>query len=365
MLSDKAALDGINTSANGTLSGSSFSSSSKTLHIVQGIQGYVEQLSVSQANVFMTVLLIFVIVVAAIIVGILLFKAILEIWVLIDSCPKKLTTFRKDYRRIIYQTIVKLILLLYGVWTLYCIFQFTHGDSWAAKLLAGVTLGVFTGILVFYCWKIWSTWRKFHKRGNDYALFDDKETWKKYKLFYDEYQRRYWWLFIPAIIYMFAKGCVLAAGDRSGLVQTVGHLTIESLMLILLLWSRPYNSKLGNWVNIAIQVVRVISVACTLAFVERFGVTPTPKTIAGLILIGVQSFLTCILAILIAINFVRESPWHRRHRIEAEKMNRHPDNLTGFDNRRLPHTDPQLYRTFRQQHQRELSGAPLINPACR
>ena len=159
VLSDKTALDGIHTSANKTVSGSSFSNSSKTLHIVQGIQGYVEQLSVSQANVFMTVLVIFAIVVAAIIVGILLFKIILEIWVLIDSCPKKLNTFRNDYRRIIYQTIIKLILLVYGIWTLYSIFQFTHGDSWAAKLLAGITLGVFTIILVFYCWKIWSVWR--------------------------------------------------------------------------------------------------------------------------------------------------------------------------------------------------------------
>ena len=155
---------------------------------------------------------------------------------------------------------------------------------------------------------------------------------------------------------MFVKGCVLAAGDGHGLVQTVGHLTIESLMLILLLCSRPYIFKSGTWVNIAIQVVRVISVACTLVFVEQFGVTPTPKTIVGLILIGVQSFLTCILAILIAINFLifccRKNPHGKNH----------SDNLTRSDNYGLPSTDPQQYKTFWQQHQRELSGAPLINP---
>lgn len=367
VLSNKVALDGTNTSVNG-LSGSSFSSSSKTLHFVQGIEGYVEQLSVPQANVFVTVLLTFVITVAAIIVGILLFKAILEIWALVGSFPKKLTTFRKEYWRIIYQTIVKLIFLLYSVWTLYCIFQFTHGDSWAAKLLAGVTLGAFTAILVFYCCKIWSVSRNFRKLGDDGALFDDKETWKKYNLFYADYKRGYWWLFIPAIIYMFVKGCVLAAGDGHGLVQTVCQLIIESLMLILLLWSRPYILKSGNWINITIQVARVLSVACTLVFVEQFGVTQTPKTIVGLILIGFQSFLTCILAILIAANllivYCKENP-HRNHRRrkEAERMYGDRDILTPFDNRELLPMEPQPYKTAPQQHWRDLPGATLINRA--
>jgi Transient receptor potential (TRP) ion channel/ML-like domain len=350
VLSNKAALDGMNTSVNRTLSGSSFSSGSKTLHFVQGVQGYVEQLSVPQANVFVTVLLTFVIIVAAIIVGILLFKAILEIWALVGSFPRKLTTFRKEYWRIIYQIIVKLILLLYSVWTLYCIFQFTHGDSWAAKLLAGVTLGTFTAILVFYCCEIWSVSRNSRKLGDDGALFDDKETWKKYNLFYADYKRGYWWLFIPAIIYMFVKGCVLATGDGHGLVQTVGLLIIELVMLILLLWSRPYILRSGNWINITIQVVRVFSVACTLVFVEQFGVTQTPKTIVGLILIGFQSFLTCILAILIAANllitYCKENP-HRKHRRrkEAERMYGDLDNLTPFDNRELLPMEPQVYKT--------------------
>ncbi|KAK5270489.1 hypothetical protein LTR40_014115, partial [Exophiala xenobiotica] len=178
------------------------------------------------------------------------------------------------------QTITTLILLLYGVWTLYCIFQFTHGDSWAAKLLAALTLGTFTLLLGFYTWKIWSIVQKFKKlEGNADALYENKETWKKYKLFYENYKRGYWWLFVPAIVYMFAKGCVLAAGDGHGMFQTIGQLVIEALMLFVLLWSRPYNRKSGNWINIVIQVVRVVSVVCILVFVEELGIAQTTKTI--------------------------------------------------------------------------------------
>ncbi len=121
---------------------------------------------------------------------------------------------------------------------------------------------------------------------------------------------------------MFAKGCVLAAGDGHGMFQTVGQLIIEALMLILLLWSRPYNRKSGNWINIIIQVVRVASVVCILIFVEELGIAQTTKTITGVVLIVVQSALTAILALLIVINSIisccKENP-HRKRRKAAQK----------------------------------------------
>jgi hypothetical protein len=137
-------------------------------------------------------------------------------------------------------------------------------------------------------------------------------------------------------------------------------------MLVLLLWSRPYILKSGNWINITIQVVRVFSVACTLVFVEQFGVTQTPKTIVGLILIGFQSFLTCILAILIATNLLivscKESPHrNRRRRKEAERMYGDLDNSTPFDNRELLPMEPQLYKTAPQQYRRDLPEAALMS----
>lgn len=344
----------ISTSVNGTGSGSSSSGSSgKESHLVSGIQGYVEQLTIPQANTFMTVLLIFAIVVAVIVVGILLFKVILETWALFGSFPKSLTTFRKEYWRVLAQTITSLVLLLYGTWTLYCIFQFTHGDSWAAKLLAGVTLGAFTALLAFYTTRIWFIANKFKKlEGDSAALYENKETWKQYRLFYESYKKTYWWVFMPAIVYMFAKGCVLAAADGHGLTQTVGQLIIESLMLMLFIWSRPYNRRSGNWINIFIQIVRVASVVCILVFVEELGIAQTTKTITGVVLIAVQASLTVILAILIAansiINCCRENP-HRKRRKAADKLSRDFDSHTGFDDVH-PHDDayhmvPQPYKS--------------------
>ncbi|KAI9781485.1 MAG: hypothetical protein M1835_004289 [Candelina submexicana] len=335
-------------STNGGSSNSTNPQDSKTMHYVHGIQGYVEQLMIPQANTFMTVLLIFAIVIAAITLGILLLKVILETWALFGTFPKKLTSFRKRYWGLLARTVTNLILLLYGVWVLYCVFQFTHGDSWAAKTLAGVTLAIFTAILGFFTFRIWHLAHKYKKaEGDTSALYENKETWVKYSLFYDSYKKSYWWLFVPAIIYMFAKGCVIAAGDGHGLAQTAGQLIVESLMMILLLWHRPYVTKAGNWINIVIQVVRVLSVICILVFVEQLGIAQSTKTVTGVVLIAVQSILTGVLAILIAVNALimccRMNP-HRKRRKEAEKLNRDLDNLTPLDARNSLLMEPGQYK---------------------
>ena len=67
-----------------------------------------------------------------------------------------------------------------GVWVLYCIFQFSDGDSWAAKTLAGVTLAVFTAVLGFFTVRIWQLARRYKKtEGDTSVLFEDKETWEE------------------------------------------------------------------------------------------------------------------------------------------------------------------------------------------
>ena len=286
---------------------------------VKGIQAYVQELSIPSADTFMTVLLIVAIIVAAIVVGILLVKVILEFWALFGSFPKGLAEFRKGYWGAIARAITSLILLLYGIWVLYCVFQFTKGDSWAAKTLAGVTLALFTGILILFSWKIWRTARKLKRMEGDIGgLYEDKSIWVKYSLFYESYRRDYWWIFVPTIIYMFVKGFVLAAADGNGMTQTIAQLIVEGLMLILLLWSRPYERKSGNVINIIIQVVRVLSVACILVFVEQFGIAQTTQTVTGVVLIAIQSALTGILAILIAWNAIlaccKENPHVKRRK---------------------------------------------------
>ncbi|TRX98284.1 hypothetical protein FHL15_000929 [Xylaria flabelliformis] len=325
----------IDTQINSTTTGGDGASAAESTirTAVMGIRGFVNTLAVPESNTFMTVLEIVAIVIGVIIIGILLVKVILEAWALFGRFPESLTDFRKHYWGSIARAVTSLILLLYGVWVLYCVFQFTNGDSWAAKVLAGVTLALFTGILAFFSWKIWSTARKLkNSEGDTASLYEDKLYWRKYSLFYESYKKGYWWVFMPVIIYLFAKGTVIAVTDGHGMVQSIATLIVEGLFLILLLWSRPYERKSGNIINIAIQVVRVLSAVLILVFVQEFGIAQTTQTVAGVVLIGVQSALAVALAILILWNAIislcKKNP-HQKRRKEMENMQR--DTLTPLD----------------------------------
>ncbi|KAI0014260.1 TRP-domain-containing protein [Xylariaceae sp. FL0662B] len=305
---------------------------------VSGIQAYAQQLTVPKSNTFMTALLIVAIVIAVVVVGILLVKVVLEVWALYGNFPQSLAGFRKHYWGSIARAVTSLIFLLYGIWVLYCIYQFTHGDSWAAKALAGFSLAIFTGILAFFSWKIWTMARKLkNTEGDVQSLYEDKKLWVKYSLFYESYKKDYWWIFIPLIAYLFVKGAVMAATDGHGMAQAICLLIVEGLMLGLLVWSKPFERKSGNIINITIQAVRFLSVVCVFVFVEEFGIKQTTQTVTGMVLIVVQSTLAGVLAILIAWNAIvhccKENP-HRKRRKEMEKqMQRDMDTLTPLDAR--------------------------------
>ena len=88
---------------------SSTEGQSQVMHYVDGIEAYVEQLKIPSANTFMTVLLMFAILIAAVAVLILLFKVILEVWALFASFPKSLVGFRKRYWGFLAGTIVRIV----------------------------------------------------------------------------------------------------------------------------------------------------------------------------------------------------------------------------------------------------------------
>ncbi|KAJ5449208.1 TRP-like family [Penicillium cf. griseofulvum] len=304
---------------------------------VSDLKQLAQDLMVPSANIFMTVLLIFAIVIAVVVVGILLLKVVLELWALYGNFPNKLSDFRKDYWGLMARTITNMILVLYSIWVLYCVYQLRKGDSWAAKTLAAITLSIFTAVLLFFAVRIVYMARKYKKaEGDTSSLYEDKETWKKYSLFYDNYKKDFWWLFIPVMVYALVKGCIIAGGEGHGLFQSAGQLACEILLLGLLVWSRPYATKASMGINIAVQVVRVLSIVCVLVFVEELGLSQTTKTVTGVVLIVVQSTLTAVLAILIAVNAIitccRENP-HAKRRREAEKANRDLDDLTPLDAR--------------------------------
>jgi hypothetical protein len=149
-------------------------------------------------------------------------------------------------------------------------------------LLAALTLVAFTGVLGFFAWRIITVAQ--HSKKSEHGqeqLFMHKPYMRKYGIFYDSFRSDFWWIFLPLIVYSFAKGAIIALGDGHGLVQTIGQLICELGLLILLLWNRPYNTRAGNILNITISCVRVLSVVCLIVFVDQLGIAADTKTVTG------------------------------------------------------------------------------------
>ena len=125
--------------------------------------------------------------------------------------------------------------------------------------------------------------REFKKLDGDAGrLYEDKQVWLKYSLFYDNFKKSYWMFFVPAIIYMFAKGCIIAGANGHGLVQAGGQLIVEALMLVLLLWTLALPAPKRSLGSTSSSTSCVCSaVICILVFVEELGISQTTKTITG------------------------------------------------------------------------------------
>jgi Transient receptor potential (TRP) ion channel len=221
----------------------------------------------------MTVLLIFLMILAAVAVAMLAFRLILELWRRCGHLSKRSEQIRSEYWRIIMVTMVRIILIVFGTWALYCFFQFREGDSWAAMLLAAVTLAIFSGIIIFFTIRIFYLASKAQKlQGGVDELYEHQPWMKKYGFFYNQFKSPLWWFFVPIITMSVIRAFFLVFAAKSGLIQAIGILSAEGIFLFVLFWRRPYDGRGANVVNAMIAITRVLSIVCILIFVQELGI---------------------------------------------------------------------------------------------
>ncbi|ORY87113.1 hypothetical protein BCR37DRAFT_340310, partial [Protomyces lactucae-debilis] len=286
--------------------------------VVNGIQAYVEEIRVPSENTFMTMFIIFMSVLGALLAGCFLAKGVLELWSKGRKLPKVLETFRLNFWTETAGLLVRSILIIYGTWTLLCLYQFKNGDSWAATILAGASLTIFTAILLFFTIQVTRIAQHAKKLGLGASrLYEDKPSLQKYGFLYDQFRKEFWWFFVPCILYSVAKAMFIALGDGHGLVQVIGQLACEVLMIVFLFATRAYDGKKANVVNVSISVVRILTLVGTLIFVDVLGIADTTKSVASVVMIALQSILTAVLAVLLIYNAIL--PWIKQKKLKKNR----------------------------------------------
>ena len=306
------------------------SQSSTTTKVVGGLKAFAEQLRVPNRNTFVTMLVILVILLTSIMVIAFLVQLVLEVWARLGRFPKKLVNLRRNYWKTITGLIIKTLLVIYGTWSLFCFYQFRNGDSWAATLMAALSLGLFSGVILFFTIQISRiAWSSRHGGVNGVAeLYEHTPHLEKYGTFYDQFKSKFWWFFIPLTLYSFAKAFFVGFGDGHGLFQVIGCLACELILLIFLFSTHAYQDRRANVVASSIGVVRLLSLIATLVFVDVFGFKQTTKTITGLVMIVIQSLLTALLVGLILYNAI--SPFFCKSKTNAHDA-KHEEELTPLE----------------------------------
>jgi hypothetical protein len=280
------------------------------VEVVGGIQAYVENLTIPDTNTFMTLLIWYVILVAIILLAILSFKLFVEMKHVRHLAKHKKQSdffpdFKKSYGLVLMTMLVRMVIIFYGIWVLYSLFQFKVGDAWGTRLLAGLTLGIFSLILLLFSARIvYLALRASKKKGGLEDLFEHEPWIRKYGVFYVQYKVRTWWFFIPILLATFGRNAFLALGDGNGLLQVVGQLVIEILLITAMAILMPFNTRWGNGINLAIQGVRVASLFLLLTFTKQVNISDVASTGVGFALIVIQALLTITLILLLLTSAV-------------------------------------------------------------
>lgn len=272
-------------------------------------------LGIPPGNIFMSALVALVVVAAVVLACAIALKLLLELWH--EAFPKRplprFDSFRRSHWAALGRLVTLVIWIFYSPWVWLCSDGFLS-DSGAVRALAAVSFVVSTAVLLAFSWKIWDIPRR--DGGSPAALFQDERNWARYSIFYSWYRREFWWVFLPTLVYKFARG-IISLLRRWGAPQVGVKLVAELAMLGLLVWSRPYVLRSGNAIGIMIQAVGTISAALVVVFLPELQPDETRDYILGLVLVAIQAGLSIILVILMVadalISMCKANPHVRHH----------------------------------------------------
>lgn len=286
---------------------------------VLGIQAYAQKLKIPNQNTFMTIFIVFNLVIVTIILLAIIIRIVL-VFVPQSRLPRSLVKLKQHYWTSVLSLALRTMLLVYGTWCLFCLYQWKNGDSWAASLLAALSMAIMTGIIVWFSIRIFdiAMHPKTPGRHGSETLFHHKPYLRKYGLLYEQFKSRSWWAYIPLTVYSLLKATLIALADGHGLAQVAGCMACEGFLLAFLIWERAYAIPQANIVNISISVVRLISLLGTFLFVDILAFQETTKTAVGIAIIVLQSVMTVALTILILCNGILPLIKNRKQKAKVQ-----------------------------------------------
>jgi len=256
-----------------------------TVLTIKGIERVGFRADIELSNIFMTGYIFLMIFFCAVILGLVLFKFVLEALVRSGKVKSdKFQDFRTGFATTLRGICFRLVLIGFPQMVILGFWELTKQDSAGEMALAVVTVFTMLIMLVWACFRVWMLARRSiaaHKNPA-YILYSDPECLHKWGFLYVQFKATTYWWVMPLLAYILLKGLFVALAQNSPITQAIAFLVLEAALLIGLSITRPYMDKKTNAFNISISAVNFVSSIFLLFFTDIFGVPVSSSTYRSL-----------------------------------------------------------------------------------
>ncbi|KAI9735692.1 MAG: hypothetical protein M1818_006300 [Claussenomyces sp. TS43310] len=287
-------------------------------YVVKGMNRVAFRAGMEATNLFLTGLIFFCCFVTFTIIGVLLFKGFCELavkmrWMQSD----KFQDFRNGWQIVLKGIMFRIVLIGWVQMTILCLWEFTQGDSPAEIVLAVFFFFGMGGTLGWAAFKVISLARRsqlMHKNPA-YILYSDPTALNKWGFLYVQFRATAYYYIVPIFIYILVKAMFVSLGQPNGVVQSIGLVIIEAIVLIGTSVVRPYMDKPTNTIGIAVAAINFLNAIFLLVFSDVFGQPALATGIMGVLFFIFNAVFALVLLIFVLVmsilSLVRKNPDNR------------------------------------------------------
>lgn len=301
--------------------------SSKVL-VLRGMERVAYDANIELSNFFLTGVVFFLFFVFAMTVGMLFFKALLELLTRarIMAESSNFFLYRKNWGNIIKGTLFRIAIIAFPQISLLSMWEFTQRDSPAVVVDAVVLFLVVTAILFYGTMKVFFKGRLSQRlyKNPAYLLFGDIHFLNRYGFLYTQFRAdKYWWL-LPLLFYGLLRSLFVAVLQNYGKTQAIIIFVIELVYFVCLCWIRPYLDKRTNAFNIAIHAVTLINAFFFLFFSNLFKQPTIVSSVMAVVLFVLNAvfalFLLLFTLITCTLALLRKNPDARYQPLKDDRV---------------------------------------------
>ncbi|KAF8973007.1 hypothetical protein BDZ97DRAFT_1752061 [Flammula alnicola] len=247
-----------------------------------GIPIYVNTLHIASANAFMTVFLC-VLCVLAVAIGI----AALGYCIMFLVERRHARTHNSgipinfDYPSFVVSWFLRLSLVIFFPLLIFIFYQWTLKDSWLSILLSVLSFLAISAAIIYPSFLT----IRIARRESPFALYvhRTKQLARNGPLYAQHRPQRYYF-FLPLIVAFFLRALFIAFAYASGEAQIALMIVVELGLVLGHFVLKPAKTRGGDVFGTYLAIMRLVSVALMIAFIEKLQVKPIPRVVIGIVI---------------------------------------------------------------------------------